>query len=219
MSQKRTSLDLSSAEQHSPYVLPRPEVSKETESLLFCSSKIREVYQHIFSKSFTCIMEMAHLLFLPSYGDEAGCDFCLSIISIFFWLAASGMRKLEGNVRSWYKRKMNSNMKETVMSPDSIGYNISALKLLLIFICSFLISFSVFLDFRFYHFIIFPIFSWKRLYFHFKGMKWPIQDLMGTNHWDSGLLISCSFRLRTGKHVIVWKRGLEKLMNYHHYYQ
>lgn len=117
MSQKRTSLDLSSAEQHSPYVLPRPEVSKETESLLFCSSKFREVYQHIFSKSFTCIMEMAHLLlFLSSYGDEVGRDFCLSIISIFFLACCQWDEKIGGKcqimiqTQNEFKHERNSNV-------------------------------------------------------------------------------------------------------------
>lgn len=105
--------------------------------------------------------------------------------------AGSGMRKLEGNVRSCHKHRLSSWVLWTVLTVTS------AFKLLLTLIYSLLISFSVSLGCCFYHFII--TFIWKKVHFHFKGNCQQIQDLMGKKCWDSALPISCSFRVRTGK--------------------
>lgn len=62
-------------------------------------------------------MEMAHLLlFLPSYGDEVGCDFCLSIISIFFLACCQWDEKIGGKcqimiqTQNEFKHERNSNV-------------------------------------------------------------------------------------------------------------
>lgn len=86
---------------------------------------------------------------------------------------------------------------ELMSSVDGTNYVTSAFKLLLILISSFPMSFSPSLGCYFGHLI--TTFTGKKPYFHIKGNRQEIQDLMGEKCWVSALPISCSFRMRTGK--------------------